>query len=347
VSLRLFTVFIAACTVAACSTVPVPPSAAPTLRTGQSGPGYTAYTSGSTDDAVTTPLGGALLAGGGTDSDAGMRWLLAQGGTRDANEFGDVVVLRTSGSDGYNRYLMDRGANSVTSIVIGTTEGANSDYVRDAIAKAEVVFLAGGDQSTYVTRWTGTTLQAAVNARVAAGYPIGGTSAGLAVMGEYAYSALNRSATSAALLANPYDSSATFARAVFTVPLLKNLITDSHFVVRNRLGRSLTFLARLQQDGWSTAPRGIAIDEGSALGISARGTGTVFGAGAGVYFLRVGTPTSRICVADTALTLTPVLVHHVPVGGQFSVASWSTADAVPYTLSTMAGILTSSTGSIY
>ena len=37
-------------------------------------PGYTAYVSGSTTDVQTTPLGGALLAGGGTDSDAGMKW---------------------------------------------------------------------------------------------------------------------------------------------------------------------------------------------------------------------------------------------------------------------------------
>jgi len=288
-----------------------------------------------------------LLAGGGTDSDAGMRWLLAQGGSRGTNRYGDVVVLRASGSDGYNTFLMNLGANSVTSIVVRTVAGANSAYVRDAIAKAEVVFLAGGDQSRYVDLWAGTTLQAAVNARIAARYPIGGTSAGLAVMGEYAYSALNTSSTSSVVLADPYDASVTFARSLFTVPLLANLITDSHFVTRDRMGRTVTFLARLQQDGVAASPRAIAVDEGSALGVTASGAGTVFGAGAGVYFFSVGTTVTRICQPMTALTFAPVITYHVPVGKQFNVTSWTTGDATPYTLRATTGALSSSTGSMY
>ena len=94
------------------------------------------------------------------------------------------MVLRTTGSNGYNKYLVGLGANSVTSIVITSVAGANSAVVTSAIAKAEVVFIAGGDQSTYVNLWRGTALQTAVNARVAQGYPIGGTSAGLAVLGQ-------------------------------------------------------------------------------------------------------------------------------------------------------------------
>ncbi len=310
-------------------------------------PGYTAYVSGSSTNAVTTPLGGALLAGGGTDSDVGMRWLLAQGGARGTNLYGDVVVLRTSGTNGYNKYLMNFGANSVTSIVITSVAGANSAYVSNAIAKAEVVFVAGGDQSTYVNLWAGTALQTAVNARVAAGYPIGGTSAGLAVMGEFVYSALNVSSVSATVLANPYDASVTFARSLFTVPLLQNLITDSHFVTRDRMGRSVTFLARLQQDGQSPSPRGIAVDETSALGVTRTGAATVFGSGNGVYFLSVATPTTRVCQPSTPLVFRPVTTVHVPVGKQFNIATWTTADAVPYTLSAASGALTSSTGSVY
>ncbi len=346
---RLLALGICTIGMAACGGSPTAPviDPAPSLARAKPDPGYTAYVSGSTTNASTTPLGGALLAGGGTDSDAGMRWLLAQGGARGTNLYGDVVVLRTSGSNGYNRYLMAFGANSVTSIVISSVAGANSTYVRDAIAKAEVVFLAGGDQSTYVNLWSGTALQTAVNARIAAGYPIGGTSAGLAVMGEYAYSALNTSSTSSVVLANPYDASVTFARSLFTVPLLANLITDSHFVTRDRLGRTVTFLARLQQDGWATSPRGIAVDEGSALGVTASGAGTVFGAGAGVYFFSVGTPVTRTCQPNTALTFSPVITHHVPVGKQFNVTSWTTGDATPYTLSASAGVLSSTTGSIY
>jgi cyanophycinase len=310
-------------------------------------PGYTAYVSGSTVDVQTTPLGGVLLAGGGTDSDAAMRWLLAQGGTRGTLKYGDVVVLRTSGTNGYNKYLVNFGANSVTSIVISSVAGANSDYVRNAIAKAEVVFLAGGDQSTYVNLWTGTALQTAVNARVAAGYPIGGTSAGLAVLGPYVYAAFNASSVSSTVMANPYDASVTLTRALFTVPVLSNLITDSHFVVRDRMGRLATFLARLQQDGTATAPRGLGVDERSAMGVTAAGVGTVFGAGNGAYLLSVTSSVTRVCTTGVPLTYTPVTTVRVPVGQSANLASWSVSGATPYTLSVSAGVLTSSKTTIY
>jgi len=309
--------------------------------------GYATYVSGSTADVQTTPIGGALLAGGGTDSDAGMQWLLAQGGSRSAGKYGDVVVLRTSGTNGYNKYFVNFGANSVTSIVISSVAGANSDYVKNAIAKAEVIFLAGGDQSTYVNLWTGTALQTAVNARVAAGYPIGGTSAGLAVLSPFVYAAFNVSSTSATVLANPYDASVTITNALFQVPVLQNLITDSHFKVRDRMGRLVTFLARLQQDGRASAPRGVGVDEASAIGVAPNGAATVFGAGNGAYLLSVTNTATRVCAVNTPLTYTPVTTVRVPVGAQFNLATWTAPNATSYTLSATTGLLTSSTGAIY
>ncbi|WP_411280145.1 cyanophycinase [Gemmatimonas sp.] len=310
-------------------------------------PGYTTYVSGSTTDVQTTPLGGALLAGGGTDSDAGMQWLLARGGARGAGTYGDVVVLRTSGTNGYNSYLMSFGANSVTSIVISTVAGANSDYVRNAIAKAEVVFMAGGDQSTYVNLWTGTALQAAVNARVSGGYPIGGTSAGLAVLSPFVYAAFNASSTSATVLANPYDASVTITDALFNVPVLQNLITDSHFVVRDRMGRLMTFLARLQQDGRASAPRGIGVDERSAVGVLPNGVATVFGAGNGAYFLSVTSSVTRVCTANTPLSYSPVTTVRVPVSAQFDLSTWTSTSSTAYVLSATNGVLSSNSGAIY
>lgn len=303
--------------------------------------------SGNAIDVQTTPQGGALLAGGGTDSQDAMRWLLAQGGARRGGGYGDVVVLRASGADGYHRMLIGLGANSVRSFVITSTAAANTDAVRRAITTAEVVFIAGGDQSRYVNFWSGTALQDAVNARVAAGYPIGGTSAGLAVLSQFVYAAFNVSSTSAKVLASPYDSSVTITNALFRVPLLSNLITDSHFMVRNRMGRLVGFLARLQQDGRSPAPRGIGIDEKSAVGVTQTGMATVFGAGHGAYLLSVTNSATRICDATHPLTMTPVTTVRVPVGQHFDVSSWTSSTSTPYTLSAHAGVLTSSTGSIY
>ena len=310
--------------------------------------GYRFYVSGSTTDVTTTPTGGVLLAGGGTDSDAGMAWLLARGGSRSAAKYGDVVVLRTSGTNGYNSYLVGLGANSVTSIVISSVAGANNPAVAAAIAKAEVIFIAGGDQATYVNLWTGTALQAAVNQRVAAGYPIGGTSAGLAVLGNYVFAALNGTAYSSTVQANPYNSTVTLRGSLFTVPVMANVITDSHFAIRDRMGRLVTFLARLQQDGTAVAPRGIGVDEASAVGVTAGGSATVFGAGKGAYLLTVTSGVSRTCVSGVPLSYAPVTAQRVPVGKTFSVSTWSSADGgAPYTLTVTAGALTSSSSSVY
>jgi cyanophycinase-like exopeptidase len=59
------------------------------------------------------------------------------------------------------------------------------------IRQAEGLWLAGGDQSRYVKYWKDTPVGAALDAHVRAGKPLGGTSAGLAVLGEFSYSALD------------------------------------------------------------------------------------------------------------------------------------------------------------
>jgi len=143
-----------------------------------------------------------------------------------------------------------------------------TDAVTVPAGGAEAIFIAGGDQSTYVNLWTGTSLVSAVNARVAQGYPIGGTSAGLAVLGTYVYAALNASSVSSTVMANPDDVSLTLQPALFLVPLLRNVLTDSHSRTRDRMERLTTFMARLQQDGLaapSTSPLAIDVDEQSGV----------------------------------------------------------------------------------
>jgi cyanophycinase len=308
--------------------------------------GFTIYSTKGATDVVTTPTGGVYLAGGGTDLDAGMVWLMARGGTRSGGGYGDVVVLRTSGSNGYNTYLQRLGANSVTSIVITSRAGADAPEVLNAISRAEVLFLAGGDQSTYVNLWRNTQLQARVNARIAAGVPIGGTSAGLAVLGQYVYSAQNVSTTSAMALANPFDASITLEPALFTVPLLTNVITDSHFAIRDRMGRLLTFLARLQQDGMASAPKAIGVDEGTGVGVIPGGTTTTFGSASGAYYLSVASGASRTCAANTPLTYSPVSAFRVRTGNAFNVSTW-TGSTPAYSYSVSNGVVSSSTGAIY
>src|SRR3954447_9386887 len=122
--------------------------------------------------------------GGGEDLDAAFRWLCERG------KGGDFLVLRAAGDDDYNSYVQGLcHSNSVATLIIPTRQAAGETKVVETIRKAESIFIAGGDQARYINFWTGTPVQKALNEHIAAGKPIGGTSAGLAVLGGFIYSA--------------------------------------------------------------------------------------------------------------------------------------------------------------
>ena len=126
----------------------------------------------------------------------------------------------------------------------------------ERIRNAEAVFIAGGDQSNYIRYWKDTPVEDAINFVAAKPAPIGGTSAGMAVLGEYVYSAEGKeSLTSPAALADPYAPDLTLARGFLALPRLENVITDQHLQERDRIGRTIALLSRLQADGWSAQAR--------------------------------------------------------------------------------------------
>lgn len=185
----------------------------------------------------------------------------------------------------------------------------------------------------------------ALNAHIAARKPIGGTSAGLAILGEYIYSAQRDAPddpdlTSAQALANPYFDRVTIQRNFLQNDLLRNTLTDSHFVKRDRLGRSLVFLARIVQDGWSVNPREIAVDEKSAVLVDGDGNSQVIGEGKGAYFMQVQRK-ALTCRKGTPLTFHDIAAFHVPPKGHFNIGSWSGSGGGLYSLSVDAGAVTS------
>src|SRR5882672_5575171 len=167
---------------------------------------------GSVQDAHTTPAFGIAMMGGGTDLDDAFRPLC------DKANGGDFLILRARGSNDYNPYVNQLcKLNSVATLVILDRKGALDPAVADIIRHAEAIFIAGGDQSRYVNSWRNSPVQNAINEHVADGKPLGGTSAGLAVQGEYVYTAMNDPAdgpdlTSAMVLSNPYQDQVALAR---------------------------------------------------------------------------------------------------------------------------------------
>jgi cyanophycinase len=261
----------------------------------------TSYFTGSPLNIETTTTGGTVLMGGGRDVDAAMRWMISKSGG------GDFVVLRASGADGYNEYIYSElgGVNSVETLIIDSKAKADLADVEEKIRNAEAVFIAGGDQANYVSYWKGTRVQAALNYLAQTKkVPIGGTSAGLAILGAYYYGASNGSATSTEALSNPYHRNLNGIDHNFLqMPYLQNVITDSHYGERSRQGRHFVFQARLVKDFGVpySEVRGIGVDERTAACIDENGTATVYGEG-NVYFTRGQGGTPEICANRTPIT---------------------------------------------
>lgn len=309
---------------------------------------YKYFRRGNPQDVQTKPAAGIAMLGGGGDLDEVFRWLCNKGNG------GDFLILRARGDDDYNSYVNGLcKANSVATLIIPNRNAAEDPAVAEIIRKAEVVFIAGGDQANYIRGWKGTPAETAINEGLATGKPIGGTSAGLAVEGEFVYGALGdkpngEALTSAEALPNPYMEQVTVVRDFLKVPGLENLLTDSHFAKRDRLGRSLVFLARIMKDGWSQSPREVAIDEGSAVMVEADGKATVVGTGKGAYFLRP-TQAPEICEKGVPLTFRNVTVYRVKTGGHFDLTSWTSTEGTAYSLSVVQGKIesTQAGGEIY
>jgi cyanophycinase len=274
------------------------------------------------------------LIGGGEDLDEVGRWFLGKA------PVGDLLVLRASGDDAYNPYFFKLAPlNSAQTLIVASPEAARDRFVTDKVNHAEAIFIAGGDQWNYVHLWNHSPLGDALRVAVQRGVPIGGTSAGLAVMGEYIFSAEHDTVTSPEALHDPYSDRVTLAHNFLGIAALKNTITDSHFKGRDRMGRTLVFLARILQDFPVTEARAIAIDERTAVLLETDGSLRVAGVGS-VYFLRAR-HRAEICRSHAPLTMSGVEVYRASAGSQFDTSLWTGTGGKSYLLNVSAGSVTS------
>ncbi|HEU4411362.1 MAG TPA: cyanophycinase [Polyangiaceae bacterium] len=278
-------------------------------KTGITPPGLVSYLTGNGADVNVSPDGpGLILMGGGPDVDEAFEWW------RPKLRGGDVVVLRTSGADGYNDYLYSDigGCDSVETLLVTSRELANSNYVSQRVAQAEGIFITGGDQATYLNAWKGTKLEGALQHAWARGAIVGGTSAGCAVLGEFAYAAYQGSVFSSEALANPYDPRVTLERDFVDFPPLRSVITDTHFAARDRMGRLAAFVGRVLEDGWASTVTGLGVDEATALLVESDGFARVVGDGY-VYALDA-TSEPAVCEPGEPLTLRGLSLYALRAG---------------------------------
>lgn len=225
------------------------------------------------------------LFGGGGRVDAAFQAIAKDAGG------GHIVILGAVADDSFDpddghygqSFKADWGpVASAQTIVFHNRDAASDPRVLAAIRGADGIFLRGGDQSQYLRYWKGTPVQAALNDHVRAHRPIGGSSAGLAVLGHYSYTAMDGgSMESKTALADPFNAGMTLESDFLHCPGLDHVITDTHFSARSRLGRLIAFIARINDADGSANAFGIGVDEKTTLLVDGRGIGRLAAGSAG------------------------------------------------------------------
>jgi cyanophycinase len=277
-------------------------------------PAYRYFLTGDARDVRVRTRPGYLLAGGGETDDDSFRWFLSLAGG------GDVVVLRASGGDGYQTYFNRLArVDSVETILFHDAASASDPFVLARIRGADALFIAGGDQWNYVRLWKDTPVEDEINRLARRGVPIGGTSAGLAVLSEYSFAARHDTVTSAQALADPFDEKVSIAHDFLALPGLGCLITDSHFSRRDRMGRLLVFLGRIRDESNCRKVRAIAVDERAAVRVTGAGQAIVAGEGS-AFFLELRQAPNLM--RGSPANIPSVAVAKVPCGAGFDIKRW-------------------------
>ena len=280
------------------------------------GDGWHSWLRGNPTDAQVHTKGGTMLEGGGSDRWPAWEWFLRQAG------YGDIVIICARCHNVYDQYVLNiRAVDSVQTLKLTKRVAASDPFVIASVAGADGIFFAGGDQSDYVRVWKDTPVEDAVNDVIARGGAIGGISAGLAILGQFLFAAEKDTIQSGQAMADCYAKKISLERDMLSEPTLASAITDTHFAQRARMGRLLTFMARIITDGWSTRVKGIGVDEDAAALVTSDGMATIVGQG-NVSFVKMRANDVLTCAPGKPPKTRFVNVHVIPVGSTFDFANW-------------------------
>lgn len=315
-----------------------------------------------------------VLMGGDIDVDEAFQWMITQAGIKPGSG-GRFVIIRATGADGYNCYVYYSnyptctsvspvqsgagsvggaalGVSSVETLVIPSAAAANEQKVNEIVARADVIWIAGGDQADYYKNWRGTALeQTLMNAVTLRKVPIGGTSAGMMVLTRFDFAALRGSVTSAQALADPFNKYMTIepqplsSPGFIVSPGLETAIVDAHVDARDRIGRLMTFMARLvRPDGATGCAGGVlsgtteASDNARAIGLSIQTALLIEGKPGAQTAKRVANPGApgsataylmqpsiapETCLSGKPLTMRGITVRKITDSQPFNFSNWN------------------------
>lgn len=342
------------------------------VTTANAGKSFT-YTAIGNPDATTTAQPVAeqsiMLMGGGYDVGEAFRWMINRAGITSQTG-GHFLVIRATGTDAYNPYIYSdagmvdtttpksyemvggktMGLSSSATLIIPSRTAANDPRVAAYISKASAIFIAGGNQADYYNFWRGTAVETALRDALTRNIPIGGTSAGTEMLGQFAFVALNGGLTSSQALGNPFNKYMTidplntaYKTSFLSPSKLTGTITDVHVNTRDRLGRSIAFMARMGATCRGLLPNdvssyAIALDEETALLIAGSNpvllavnpynsenfTSNLYHKANSVYFISaLASPTT--CTSGTPLSYPngAILVNRLSAGNKLTTPSIS------------------------
>ncbi|MFC2088046.1 T9SS type A sorting domain-containing protein [Calditrichota bacterium] len=272
--------------------------------------------------------GSALLVGGGSEnynrwSDEPYGWFVQQA------DSGKIINIDVStASSWYPNYFKWLGADqSSHELQISNQTIANDSATYSELISAKGIFIEGGDQWDYVSTWKGTLVEDAIHYVFNSGGAIGGTSAGLAILGEVVFDAKYGSAYPDVVAYNPYNSRINFTDDFLEI--LPNILTDSHLHSRGRLGRLIPMMARRIQDFEENNIIGIGITDNTALCIDENKMAKTYG-DAAVTILYVSDNSYISCQPNKPLTFTNINFDQLIPGAVYDLNTKTLIDPGPY-----------------
>ncbi|MBN2430274.1 MAG: cyanophycinase [Acidobacteria bacterium] len=239
--------------------------------------------------------------------------------------YGSALVIGTGASgDAAVEAFQRAGAASAAYRRI-TSADADSVAVYAAITTADIVWILGGDQWEYIAAWNGTLTETAIREVYQRGGVVGGTSAGLHILGEIIYDARYGSLSPREALQNPFHPDLSFTHDF--LGLVPGVLFDSHFTERGRLGRLAVMLARLLHDPVAEV-LAIGVDDRTALCVGPDLTATVRGEGA-VTFLHASPATKIHLIAARPPVVTQLNHHQLTEGYGYDLTTRRVVDRPP------------------
>ena len=261
--------------------------------------------------------GSILMVGGGGEnygawSDEPYGWFVEKAG------YGKIINIDVDeASDWYPTYFVSLGANITSyNLQIATVSEANSFIIYQELLSADGIFIEGGDQWDYISTWKNTYVQSAIQSVYENGGAIGGTSAGLAVLGEVVFDGEHGSLTSDQAAYNPYHYRVSMTDDFLDI--LPGVFTDSHFNDRGRLTRLTVMLARRNQDNDENL-LGIGVEYKTAFCVDENMIGTVYGEM--VTIIHQSDSSEIQCIANEPPRFTNIVFNQLLDGDQYDLSS--------------------------